>query len=352
MTNPHSGAHTGPVAAFMRRPYLILVLTNLFWGGNVVAGKLAVGHIDPYLLMLLRWTGAVILILPFAIEPLKRSWPTLRRHWPLYLFYGAFGYGVFNLVTYVAAHLTSGVNISIEQVTINIFVMLLNFLVFRTRVRALQLGGVALTIVGVALVATYGDLGRLLTLTINAGDALVLAACFCWAIYSLSLRYRPRTDWISFLVATSVGAALASAVFQLAFGGGVAVLPERIGEITWQGWLVVVYTIVFPSILAQMLYVRGVDLIGPNRASLFINLIPLFGTVGSVLVLGERVETFHFLAGGLIIVGIVLAEWSARRGWPETPDPQARGFSPSSKIASIGTPKSRAIRKARGSDGS
>jgi drug/metabolite transporter (DMT)-like permease len=313
MTNTTSTTAAGPLAAFMRRPYLILVLTNLFWGGNVVAGKLAVGHIDPYLLMLLRWTGALILVLPFAIEPLKRSWPTLRQHWPLFLFYGAIGYGSFNMLTYVAAHLTSGVNISIEQVTINIFVMLLNFAVFRAKVRALQLVGVVLTIVGVALTATHGDLGRILALAINAGDALVLLACFIWAVYSLALRYRPATDWLTFLVATCMGAIVASVVYQAVFGGGPAVLPELVGEITWQGWLIVAYTIVFPSILSQMLYVRGVDLIGPNRASLFINLIPFFGTIGSILLLGERLEGFHLMAGSLIVAGIVLAEWSARR---------------------------------------
>jgi drug/metabolite transporter (DMT)-like permease len=313
MTNTPSVGATGPIAAFMKRPYLILVLCNLFWGGNVIAGKLAVGHIDPYALMILRWFGALILIVPFAIEPLKRSWPTLRDNWLLYLFYGAVGYGTFNMITYVAAHMTSGLNISIEQATINVIVMLLNFAIFRTRVRGVQLVGVAITIAGVATVATHGDLSRIVSLAINAGDALILFSCFIWAVYSLSLRYRPETDWLSFLVATSAGAVVASVIYQLIFGGGWGVVPERVSEITLQGWLIVAYTIVFPSILSQMLYVRGVDLIGPNRASLFINLIPFFGAIGSILVLGETLETFHLIAGALIVAGLVLAEWSARR---------------------------------------
>ncbi|HHY50715.1 MAG TPA: DMT family transporter [Alphaproteobacteria bacterium] len=312
MTNPPSAA-AGPFAALMNRPYLVLVLTNLFWGGNLVAGKLAVGHIDPYLLMLIRWIGALILVLPFAIGPLRRSWPTLRRYWPLYLFYGAIGYASFNMLMYVSAYLTSGVNMSIEQVTINIFVMALNFAIFRIGVRPLQLFGAALTILGVALTATEGDLGRILSLTINAGDGLVLFACVIWAIYSLTLRYRPTTDWLSFLVMTCIGATLASLVFQLAFGGGLVQLPSHLAAVTWRGWLIALYTIVFPSVLAQMLYVRGVELIGANRASLFINLLPLFGTVGSVLLVGESLQLFHYIAGALIAVGIVLAEWSARR---------------------------------------
>lgn len=313
MTNPPAPAATGPFAALMRRPYLILVLTNLFWGGNVVAGKLAVGNIDPYLLMMSRWTGAILLILPFAIGPLRRSWPTLRRHWPLYLFYGAIGYATFNMLNYVAAHYTAGVNIAIEQVSINIIVMALNFAIFRTRVRALQLAGAGLTIVGVAITATHGDLRRLLALDVNFGDFLTLCSCFVWATYSLSLRYRPSTDWLSFLIATCIGAALASLVFQSVFGGGAPALPGVISATTSVGWMIAIYTAVFPSVISQMFYVRGVELIGPNRASLFINLIPLFGAVGSVLLLGETLEAFHLLSGVLIVVGIVLAEWAARR---------------------------------------
>lgn len=313
MTNPHRLPGSHPFAGLMHRPYLVLVLTTLFWGGNVVAGKLAVGHVDPHALMILRWGGALLAVLPFAMTPLKRDWPTIKGNWPLLLFYGAVGFATFNVLVYLAAHLTSGVNIAIEQVAVNIFVMLLNFAVFRTHVRALQLLGVALTILGVAITATHGDLGRILTLDINLGDALVLLACFAYAVYSLTLRYRPVTNWLSFLVVTFIGAIIASLLFQFLIGGGPAALPSAFQAITWQGWLIALYTVLFPSVISQMLYVRGIELIGPNRASLFVNLVPLFGTIGSVLMLGEVLEPAHLLAGALIVVGIVLAEWSARR---------------------------------------
>lgn len=313
MTNPPGHAIGRLFSALMHRPYLVLVLTTLFWGGNVVAGKLAVGHIDPHALMILRWSGALLAVLPFAMTPLKRDWPAIKGNWPLLLFYGAIGYATFNVLVYMAAYLTSGVNIAIEQVAVNVFVMLLNFAVFRTHVRALQLLGVLLTILGVAVTATHGDLGRILTLDVNLGDALVLFACFAYAVYSLTLRYRPVTNWLSFLVVTFVGAIIASFLFQFLIGGGPAALPNAFQAITWQGWLIALYTVFFPSVISQMLYVRGVELIGPNRASLFINLIPFFGTVGSVIVLGERLENSHLIAAALIVIGIVLAEWSARR---------------------------------------
>ena len=224
------------------------------------------------------------------------------------------GYATFNVLVYIAAHYTSGINIALDQVTINILVMLFNFILFRTRVRALQLVGVAVTIVGVALTATHGDLRRIVELDVNFGDLLVLVACLAYAVYSISLRWRPKTDWISFLFASFTGAFLASVVFQLTLGGGLGNFVAALPTITPLGWGIVAYTVILPSLISQMFYVRGVELIGPNRASLFINLIPLFGAVGSVVILGEVLQPFHIVAGLLIAIGIALAEWSARRG--------------------------------------
>jgi drug/metabolite transporter (DMT)-like permease len=310
--------------AVMSRPYLILVICNLFWGGNTVAGKLAVGHIDAYSLTILRWAGALILVLPFAIRPLGRDWPVIRTRWWLYLLYGAVGFTSFNMLMYIAAYFTSGVNASLEQVAVNIFVLVLNFALFRLKVRQLQLVGVALTILGVALIATHGDLGRILKLDVNLGDALIILACLVYAAYSIALRWRPQTNWLSFMVATFIGAIIAALAYQATIGPGPAALLAGLAGIDAQGWLIVAYTIVFPSILSQMFYVRGVELIGSNRASLFVNLIPLFGTVLSVIILGESLQGFHLVAALLVAAGIVLAEWSARRG-EASPEPSRRG---------------------------
>ncbi|MBK8085423.1 MAG: EamA family transporter [Devosia sp.] len=313
MTNVPASGVARAFDALMHRPYLLLVLTNLFWGGNVVAGKLAVGHIDAHTLMILRWTGALLVILPFAVAPLRRDWATIRQKWWLYLFYGTVGYATFNVLVYVAAHLTSGVNTALEQVAVNIFVLAFNFLLFRQRVGPLQLLGVAVTIVGVAVIATHGDLGRILKLDLNIGDVLVIGACFSYAIYSVALRWRPRTDWRSFLAATILGAILASVGYEMTIGNGLGAFVAELPQLDATAWLVVAYTVFFPSLISQLFYVRGVELIGSNRASLFVNLIPLFGTLGSVIVLGEVLEGFHLVAAVLVAAGIVLAEWSARR---------------------------------------
>ena len=230
------------------RYYVLLVLAACFGGGNVVAGKLAVGLIDPSTLVVLRWVGALIAVLPLAAGPLRTDWPVVRHNWWLYLLYGSIGFAGFTILVYIASHLTSGVNIALEQVTINIFVMLINFLIFRIRVKSLQLLGVGLTAIGVALVATRGDLTRIFALDINVGDAMMLVACFCNAAYIALLRFRPKTDLRSFLCACFAGALLASLLYaQIAIG--LDVLVGRLSTLSLAAWLIVAYAAFFPSLV-------------------------------------------------------------------------------------------------------
>jgi drug/metabolite transporter (DMT)-like permease len=198
--------------------------------------------------------------------------------------------------------------------------MLGNFIVFRVRAKFLQVIGVALTIWGVVLVATHGEPARLLSLSVNQGDLLVLSACVLYAIYSLALRYRPDIHWLSFLAVTFAGALLASVAAELVIVplGGWA---DSFAAVTAEGWLYVAYTVIFASHVAQLCYAVSVERVGPNRASLFINLIPVFGTILSVLILGERFEGYHLVASAFVVVGIWLAEWSARAALPAMPGP-------------------------------
>jgi len=318
MTKPQAVAMPR-FGGLLDRPYLILVLTPLFWGGNMVAGKLAVGQIDPYTLIVLRWLGALLMVLPFAAPHLRRDWPEIRRGWWLIAIYGGLGYATFNVLMYVAVYFTSAVNASIEQASIPVLVILANFIVFRVKARPLQIAGVILTIFGVMITAVHGDFGRIASLNVNIGDAMVLVACVAYTVHSLALRFRRPMHWLSFLVATFVAALLAGLVFEAIFGGGLGAVFTGTAAATPLGWGVVLYTAFFPSVLSQLFYARGVELIGANRASLFINLIPVFGTALSIVILREQLEPYHMVTAVLVILGIVLAEVSARRTVPEQP---------------------------------
>lgn len=307
---PRDGMH--PLRAVTSQPYLLLVLAPAFWAGNMVASKFAVGQVDPYLFLLLRWTGAVLLLLPFVLDHLRVDWARIVPSLGWLSIYGALGFAGFNMLVYAAAHFTAGVNISIEQAAIPVMVLTGNFVVFRVRARALQVLGLALTVVGVVWVATHGEPARILDMSVNLGDALVLLACLTYAIYSLTLRYKPDIHWLSFIFVTSAAALVASLAFLFAFGGGIGTLVTGLPRITPLGWGVIAYVVLFPSIIAQLCYARGLEIVGPNRASIFINLLPVLGTIGSVILLGESLEPFHLLAAALVVTGIALSEVAIR----------------------------------------
>ena len=178
----------------------------------------------------------------------------------------------------------------------------------RTRVTWIQVLGFALTLVGIVIVASHGDPRRLLALDLNLGDALMLGGVLVYSAYTVMLRWKPAIHWQSMMIVLSGAATIASIPFAIGeFALGHGVMPDM------QGWAVVAYTVVFPSALAQVFYIRGVELIGPNRAGLFINLVPIFGTLLSIVLLGETFEVFHAIAIVLVMGGIWLAEASGRR---------------------------------------
>lgn len=290
-------------AANSRRAYLLLTLTTLCWAANAIFGRLAVGEISPMALVSLRWLGVLLLLVVFAREPIRRDWPVLRRHLLFVAAMGAAGFTTFNALYYSAAHTTTAVNIGIIQGAIPIFVLVGAFVAYRTRVTPLQLAGVVLTLIGVTTVASGGDPARLATLTVNPGDLLMVAACALYAGYAVGLRRRPPGS------ALGLFALMAGAAFLIS-------LPLVLAEValdhfqwpTPTGWLIVVLVTVFPSFLAQIFFIQSVQLIGPGRAGVFVNLVPVFASIMAVSLLQEPFELFHAAALCLVLGGIWLSE--------------------------------------------
>lgn len=291
-----------------RAAYLLLLSTMLLWGGNSVAGKLAVGHVSPMTLVFLRWVMAVLILLPIGWRTLREDWPEVRRHWKLLAGLGACGFTIFNVIFYTALNYTTAINVSIEQAAIPIVIILANFVLFRLRVRPLQIVGVVLTIVGVALTASHGDLSQLLKLDLNFGDAIMLVAVLCYSLYSVGLRLKPAIRWQSFMLVLSIAALLISLPFVIwEIAAGRAIMPDA------RGWALTLYTALGASVVSQVLYIKGNELIGANRAGLFINLVPIFGTLLSVLIVGEQFQPYQAFALALVLGGIALAEYSGSR---------------------------------------
>ncbi|TPN41283.1 DMT family transporter [Mesorhizobium sp. B1-1-6] len=291
-----------------RSAYMFLLLTTLLWGGNSVAGKLAVDHVSPMTLVFLRWVLAVAILLPIGWNALKRDWPVVRRHWFVLAALGASGFTLFNTIFYTALNYTTAINVSIEQAAMPILIIVANFIFFRLRVNWAQIAGVVLTIFGVILTACHGDPRRLLTLELNFGDAIMLVAVILYSGYSVGLRLKPAMQWQSLMLAMSLAALITSLPFFLwEIAAGKVIVPDA------RGWSVIVYTAIGASVVSQIFYIRGNELIGANRAGLFINLVPIFGTLLSVLIVGETFQLYQALALVLVLGGIALAEYSGRK---------------------------------------
>ncbi|QBK31666.1 DMT family transporter [Roseitalea porphyridii] len=286
-----------------RLAYVLLVLTTTFWGGNAVAGKLAVGHVSPMILTSLRWAIAVSILLVIAGPQFWADRRKVLRHLPLLFAYGATGFALFNITLYSALNYTTAINVAIWQAAIPMFIFLLNFIIFRTRITIAQMIGFILSVIGVAVVASGGSVERLMELAINFGDALMALAGLLYAGYSVGLRYKPDLHWKTMMVAMAFAAMVVSLPFAYAeWQSPAGIVPDA------RGWMVVLYTAIFPAIIAQVFFIRGVEMIGSNRAGLFVNLVPVIGTVLAILVLGEVFGLHHALALVLVIGGIWLAE--------------------------------------------
>ncbi len=289
------------------RAYLLLVVTTWCWGLNAIFGRLAVDQISPMQLTMFRWAGVVILMLLFARGGLLRDWPLLRRHLVFLGLMGSCGFTAFNALFYIAGHHTTAINIGILQGSIPIFVLLGSLLVLRVGITALQGIGVAVTLLGVMLVASAGQLADLAALQINRGDGFMLIACFFYAAYSVGLSRRPNVGALS----------LFAVMAMFAWFTSLPLLAIETWQLGWQpptptGWAIAAAVTLLPSFIAQVFFIQGVTLIGPGRAGVFVNLVPVFASIMAVLFLQESFYLYHALALALVLGGIALSEIGKR----------------------------------------
>ncbi len=295
------------VDGLYRRPALMLTLTALFWAGNAIAGQLARGEITPLQLVLGRWAAVTLLLWPLFGRQVAAHWQIVRPRLARIALMAAAGFTGFNILFYFASLETTAVNIGILQGAVPVFVMLGAFFVHGARVTRLQAIGVGVTLIGVVLVATRGAPWALLETEINRGDLLMLVACVLYSGYAVMLVGRPPVPGVVFFTLMAPIAALAAVPPAVA-----EAFAEGYRWPSAEGWLIVAYVALFPSCLAQLFFLRGVDLIGPGRAGVYTNLVPVFAAALAVGLLGQEFAAYHALALVAVIGGIALAQHAPR----------------------------------------
>ncbi|UYO93569.1 DMT family transporter [Pollutimonas sp. M17] len=290
------------------KAYVLLALTTLFWAGNSIAGKLAVGHASPMVLVTARWASVMVVLYLLKRGQIAADWQAIRPRLCYLLLLGALGFTVFSVALYYALVYTTAINTSILQGGMPLFVFAASFVLFSSRISVEQAAGFVFSFIGVVVIAMRGELANLIGLDINFGDALMLVAVMAYGIYTAALRSKPQMHWTSLIFILCVGATMVS-LPMLAFEAaqGETILPDA------RGWAVIAYVVIFPSLIGQVFYIRAVELIGANRAGLFINLLPVWGALLAVTILGEEFHLYHAVALMAILAGISLAEYGGRK---------------------------------------
>lgn len=286
----------------LKNPYLLLTLTALFWSGNMVVGRGIRADVPPLAMAFWRWLLAFLLILPLAAPHFRTQWPLLRRSWRSVTLLGLLGVGGYNTFAYLALQTTTATNAVLLNSFIPVATMAIAWLVLGKRLSLPSCLGVAVSLAGALTIVARGELAVLLNFNLNQGDLWMLLAIAVWALYTIGLAWRPAgVDAMLLLAAfTAVGLAalLPAYLWEMAQGHSIRAHAGSLAALAYVG--------IFPSFIGYIFYNRGVAEVGASRASLFIHLMPVFGTLLSALFLGEQPQRFHYVGISLIFIGIFL----------------------------------------------
>ncbi|SOB80618.1 EamA-like transporter family protein [Sphingomonas guangdongensis] len=283
------------------RAYAMLACVMLFWAGNAVAGRALRDAVPPFTLSLLRWAGALALLLPFAWAHLRADRAGLRAHWRRLLLLGLVGVASFNAFNYLGLHYTTASNALLLGALSPACVLAADRVLFGVRPAPVALIGVAIAVAGVVVIVFRGDPAAVAGLRLGRGDLLILIGILLWAVYTSLLRTKPAIHPFSFLAATfavAVAAMLPLAAWEWAAG-------ERV-HLTAGALAGIAYVAVLPSLVAYHLFNQAVATVGPGRAGQAINLLPLFGALLAAALLGEQLHGYHIAGMLLILAGLAI----------------------------------------------
>ncbi len=283
----------------------MLALASLCWSGNHLMGRAIAGHVPPLTITTLRWLLAAAILFPFVRTYLVRDWPLIRERFGVLIYLALIGGGIFGALQFVGLQLTTALNVSVMNSLGPVFIAAAGAAMFRDRLTGGQFAGIVVSLLGVLAIITKLDSGVLTNFSFNTGDILILINMVLWAVYSASLRWRPKIHPMSFM-------------FMFVLISGVAMLPlmawEHSTGFVLQPTLLtfssIAFVTIFSTIVAFASWTRGVELIGPNRAGVFLHLIPIFSALLTGALLGEPLMGYHVVGFALILAGV----WCAARG--------------------------------------
>ncbi len=285
----------------------LLVLPTILWASNAIVGRLIHDQVPPITLNFFRWLVAFVILLFFGRQVLRRGsslWATWRR----YSILGLLGIGIYNALQYLALQSSSPVNVTLVNASLPFWMLVIGRLFFGASVNWRQLAGGLMSLLGVILVLTRADWHELLALNFVPGDLYMVIATIAWAVYSWMLSTRKHPVDIAQSWATVI---MAQVFFGLIWSGAFAALEWQFTDwhIDWSWGLLaaVLYVGTGPALVALRSWGVAVQRVGAATAGFFVNLMPVFAALMSVLILGDTPKLYHAAAFLLIVGGIYVS---------------------------------------------
>ena len=274
----------------------------LGWAGNTVAGRMSTGEISPMVVVFLRWFIISIFLILFLNKKLILSFKLISGKLVWLCLMGSLGLTGFNALFYIAAQNTTAINLGIIQGIMPAIILVGSVIMFKEAVNYTKVTGLIIAFFGVLVVVSQGDYERVILLSFNYGDLVMLCACFFYSGFTLGLKNKPVIDPIVLMTYFSLSALIFSIpLLIIEYYLGLIQVPA-----TSTAWLTILYIAFVPSFLAQIFFIRGVELVGASKAGLFINFLPIFAAILGVLLLGERLFVYHLISLFIVLLGVYL----------------------------------------------
>jgi len=294
-----------------QQAYLFLILTTLFWAGNFIVGEQASRFdIPPFTLNFYRWTFAWLILAPFTIKEIIEKKNHIIENIKLIIVLGITSITIFNSIVYYSLNFTQVISGVLMISTIPVMIIVFCWILKIEKSNVYQILGVIFSLFGVIVIITKADLVILLNLNFNKGDLWMVVAMFSWAMYSALLRKKKleisQLSLLQIIISAGLVFLFPAYLIELSLGHKASIHLPFI--------LILTYVVLFPGLASFIFWIKGISIIGSNRAGIFLHLIPIFSTIMAIIILKEKFMFYHLIGALLIVTGIILSSKKKNNG--------------------------------------
>ena len=284
--------------------YSLLVFAAFCWSGNLIVGKYAyLFEVPPLTLNFLRWVSVWLILIPFTYKEIYKNLNYIKKNWIVISFMGVITISTFNSVVYLALTYTQVINAVLVLAAIPAVTIIISSLMKVDKTNIFQLVGLFLSIIGIGAIISNADLNKIFSLNFNKGDLWMLVCVLSWSLYSTLLKKHKfkfsQFTLIQLMVTVGIIFLIPQFFYEKSIGLNV--------NLNKAFFVILFYVVIFPALAAYYCWQKGVEIVGPNRATMFIQLMPLLSALLAIIIFQEKLELYHFLGASFILSGIYLS---------------------------------------------